>query len=196
MYLASPQKATDTQDRTAPIGIVQPGRDEEEANEPFTSSGALPGLRKALATALKTELPKQAAPIIEYLVGNLDESGYLRCSVEETARILRVPVGQVEEVLASLHMQKPGGIGARDVRECFLLQLRYLEARGQSQPYAVEIVSRFLPELAQQKYGFIARQVGISRRQVKQVQCFLKQWLTPFPASRLDERRQNFAGKR
>ncbi len=191
---ASPQKATDTQDRTEPIGIVQ--EDGDEATARFTSSRASPKLRQALATALKAELPKKAATIIEYLVSNVDESGYLRCTVEETARIHHVSVSQVEAVLAQLHTQEPGGIGARDVRECFLLQLRLLEARGQSQPYAVEIVSRFLPELAQQKYSFIARQLGISRKQVEQVECFLKKRLTPFPANNPGAHLRNFAGKK
>lgn len=194
--LAAPQKATDTQDRNAPIGIVQKGREDEEAADRDTSSGTPPELRKALARALKAELPPKAAPLIEYLVGNLDESGYLRCTVEETARILHASISQVEQVLAHLHAQEPAGIAARDVRECFLLQLQQLEARGQSQPYAAEIVSRFLPELAQQKYTFIAQQVGISRNQVEQVQRFLKKRLTPFPASRAGAHLRSFTNKK
>ena len=73
-------------------------------------------------------------PIAEFLVGNLDERGFLECSVEEVARILEVSVAEVRAVLMELQAQEPVGIGSRDLKECLLLQLDYLEARGTTAP--------------------------------------------------------------
>jgi RNA polymerase sigma-54 factor len=145
--------------------------------------GAPVNLKDTLMLALQAELPAEAEPIIEYLVGNLDEAGYLRCTVEEAASVLQVDVAQVEQVLIYLQAQEPSGVGARTVRECLLLQLRSLEVEGRCCPYAYKIVDRFLESLAQRKYALIARELGIHRQQVEQVGAFLKQQLTPFPAS-------------
>ncbi len=179
----STQQDMTTLDWEKPLGSVWGSIDEEEEVDPFARYAAPLELREALAQALQAELPNEAAPIIEYLVGNLDEEGYLRCTVEETAQVLKVPLEEVEHVLARLQAQEPSGIGARNVRECLLLQLRHLEAQGQSQPYALEIVEHFLRELSQRKYDLIAKQLGISRRQIEAVHAFLKNRLTPFPAS-------------
>jgi RNA polymerase sigma-54 factor len=125
-------------------GFVRGSARDEADLDPLAHYAAPMELREALALALQAELPSEAAPIIEYLVGNLDEEGYLRCTVEETAQVVNVPVSQVEQVLAHLHAQEPSGIGARDVRECLLLQLRHLAAQGCEQPDALAIVTHFL----------------------------------------------------
>lgn len=138
--------------------------------------------KDTLIQALQAELPAEDEAIIEYLVGNLDDDGYLRCTVEETASVLQVSLAQVEWVLTHLQAQEPSGVGARTVRECLLLQVQALEAQGRSCPYAVEIVGSFLEPLAHQQYALIARELGIRRQQVEQVGAFLKQQLTPFPA--------------
>lgn len=177
------QQSATMLDWEKPVGSLRGGMDEDEEADPFARYAAPLELREALALALQAELPTEDAPIIEYLVGNLDEEGYLRCTVEETAQVLHVPLKEVERVLARLQAQEPSGIGARNVRECLLLQLQHLEAQGQSQPYAREIVANFLNELGQRKYDLIAKQLGISRRQIEAVQAFLKNRLTPFPAS-------------
>ena len=81
-------------------------------------------------------------PIAEFLVGNLDERGFLECSVEEAARILEVSTDEVRAVLRELQAQEPVGIGARDLKECLLLQLDYLEARGTTAPHVRAIIER------------------------------------------------------
>jgi RNA polymerase sigma-54 factor len=77
---------------------------------------------------------------------------------------------------------EPIGVGARDVRECLLIQLAYVEAQGIYQPYAREIISRYLPQLSEHKYGQIASQLGITSEMVHQVSEFIKRNLNPYPA--------------
>ena len=55
---------------------------------------------------------------------------------------------------------EPIGVGARDLRECLLIQLNYLEQAGMYQPFAREIISRFLQQLSEHKYGQIAAALG------------------------------------
>ncbi|OXM14326.1 RNA polymerase factor sigma-54 [Paenibacillus herberti] len=58
-----------------------------------------------------------------YLAGNLDESGYLALSLEEAAQQLGITAELAAEALRLLQSLQPAGIGARDLRECLLLQL-------------------------------------------------------------------------
>lgn len=155
------------------------------ADDAFDASGYVPtpvSLADVLMHALQAELPAADTPIIEYLVGNLDEHGYLRSSAEEAARTLGAAPEQVGRVLNALQNLDPPGIGARSVRECLLLQLRALEAEGHLEPIAYAIVDRFLGELGRGHYAQIARELGLTRRQVEQAHNFIKQHLTPFPA--------------
>jgi RNA polymerase sigma-54 factor len=119
---------------------------------------------------------------VEYLVGNLDDDGLLRCTVEEVMYLFEVSQERVERVVAALQAMEPIGVGARDVRECLLIQLAYVEAQGVHQPYAFEIIHRFLPQLSEHKYGQIASQLGITSEMVHQVSEFIKRNLNPFPA--------------
>lgn len=155
------------------------------ADDAFDASVYVPtpvSLADILMHALQAELPAADTSIIEYLVGNLDEHGYLRSSVEEAARTLGAAPEQVGRVLSALQSLDPPGIGARNVRECLLLQLRALEAEGHPHPIAYAIVDRFLGELGRGHYAQIARELGLTRRQVEQAHGFIKQHLTPFPA--------------
>lgn len=160
---------------------------EGEEFDPLDLCAAPVNFKDELLVALQAELPSEAAPIIAYLVGNLDEEGYLRCTVEEAAEVLHVSLAEVEMVLRHLQAQEPSGVGARSVPECLRLQLQALEAQGCSQPYAREIIDRFLWELGKRQYDQIARQLGISRHKVEEAHIFLKRKLTPFPARRAEQ---------
>jgi RNA polymerase sigma-54 factor len=135
-----------------------------------------------LTRALQAELPAEDGPIIEYLVGSLDAHGYMREPLALAARVLRVPLSQVERVLEQLQTLDPPGIGARDVRECLLLQLRALEADGPPHPVARAVVDRFLDDLGRGHYSQIARQLGLPRRAVEEAHAFIRRHLAPFPA--------------
>jgi len=60
------------------------------------------------------------------IIGNLDDDGYLRTSVEEIAEEARTSVKKVDSVLSLIQTFDPTGVAARDLQECLLLQLRYL----------------------------------------------------------------------
>ena len=118
----------------------------------------------------------------ELIVGNIDENGYLRSSVDELAEMASCPQDEVEGVLAKVQAFHPVGVGARDLRECLLIQLSRLGKEG-SLPYI--IVRDFLKELAHKKYPGIARRLKKPVSRIQQAAYFIAS-LEPKPGRILD----------
>src|SRR5579859_1136852 len=150
--------------------------------DPTTRVPAQMSLAEHLTLALQAQWSLEDGPIIEYLVGNLDEDGRLRCSVEEVVELFHVDLEHVQRILLSLQAMEPVGVGARDVCECLLIQLSYLESQGVHKPFAREVISHFLTQLSEHKYGQIALAVGTTPDVIHEVSEFIKHNLNPFPA--------------
>ncbi len=131
-----------------------------------------------LAPALTTLLQMTIA---EYLVNSLDDSGYLQASIAEVAGVLGVSADEVQEVLSRLQALEPVGIGARDLRECLLIQLAYLDSQGHGNPTAKNMVRDYFGELGEHKYGRIAHALGVSQDEVTESAHFIREKLNPFP---------------
>ena len=89
-------------------------------------------LHEHLLRQLGAIVSHEDAAIAEYLVGSLNGHGYVTVTVAEAAEAVCAPVARVEAVLATLQSLDPPGIGARDLRECLLIQLAEFEARGEA----------------------------------------------------------------
>jgi RNA polymerase sigma-54 factor len=102
----------------------------------------------------------------EEIIGNLDDDGYLRATVEEIAekRALALPV--VEQALSLVQGFDPIGVAARDLRECLLIQLRDPARAQAANPLAVEILDRHFEALQRCKYPEIARALKVEQDQV------------------------------
>ena len=157
------------------------GGDEEEF-DPTTRVPAQMSLWEHLTLSLQAQWGEQDAAIIEYLVGNLDDDGLLRCSVEDVVDLFDVDQERVEGMIASLQAMEPVGVGARDLRECLLIQLEYLASQGVNQPFAREVISRFLSQLSEHKYGQIALALSTTTEAIHSVSEFIKRNLNPHPA--------------
>src|SRR5438309_12104697 len=68
--------------------------------------------------------------IADIIIGNLDENGYLTVSLEEIAKNGNYSLEDVEEAVATVQEFDPLGVGARNLRECLLIQLRTLDAQN------------------------------------------------------------------
>jgi RNA polymerase sigma-54 factor len=155
---------------------------DDEEFDPLTRVASEQTLGEKLLMDMGAALPEEDMPIAEYLVGSLDEKGYLAIKIEDVAYEMSVPVDKVRAVLRVLQAQEPVGIGARRLSECLLIQIDHLEERGLSQPHAREIVSQFLIELGEHKFGRIAHELKISQQEVADVWEFVKTKLNPHPA--------------
>lgn len=98
-----------------------------------------------------------------WIIGNLDDDGYLQSSVEELGRQAGVSESAVEGALKTVQTLDPSGVGARDLRECLLLQLGSL---GIEDPLVFRLVDAHLPALQRRDLRGIARELGIGVEQV------------------------------
>ncbi|MBD3162510.1 MAG: RNA polymerase factor sigma-54 [Candidatus Eisenbacteria bacterium] len=107
---------------------------------------------------------KEEEELAEYLVGMLDERGYLTGSDEEIAEQTGAPIETVASVVEKLQSCDPPGIGARSLRECLLLQLR---AKGLEGSVAWQVIDRQWDNLTKRRHAEIARElkVGLDRIQ-------------------------------
>jgi len=122
------------------------------------------GLAEHLLWQLRdSELCKKEKEIIALLIGNLDKNGYLAVSLEELCPELGLDLEETAKVLSELQNFDPIGVGARDLKECLLLQLR---ANGNADGIASKIVEKHLSKLETRKYEAIAKDLGIPIQEV------------------------------
>jgi len=98
-----------------------------------------------------------------YIIGNVDDDGYLRASVEELSSEAELPPEVVAGVLRRIQVFDPVGVATRDLKECLLTQLEQLSPRD---PVAEKIVSECLPLLKNRNHAAIAKQLGVSLERV------------------------------
>jgi RNA polymerase sigma-54 factor len=159
-----------------------PAGAEGDDFDPFAAAPGRETLVERLLADLGAVLPREDKPIAEHLVGNLDERGYLAGSVEEIADALAVDVARVEAVLAALQTLEPVGVGARDLRECLLIQIDHLAFRGIHHPLVRPIVDEHWSLLAHRKLEAIARLLRVPVEEVAAAARFIREHLNPFPA--------------
>lgn len=168
------------QDRLLWRGIAGTTGTDDSVDPPW----AQVHLREHLLLTLQLAFPPQDTPLIEYLIASLDAEGYFDGTIEAVAQRFGVSCRHVQRILAVLQAQEPAGIGARDVRECLLLQLHRLEAYAALPPAVGPIIDHHWLALGQRKYGEIARALGIPTYQVEQALALIKAAFTPFPLAR------------
>ncbi len=113
--------------------------------------------------------------ILQYI----DDEGYLTDSLEELAEETDLDLEDLTYALSALQKCEPTGVGARDARECLLLQIRALAEI----PFLVEsIVRDFWPELQKVDLKRIARNLKVNQEEVKNAILFIRSELDPRPA--------------
>jgi RNA polymerase sigma-54 factor len=100
----------------------------------------------------------------ELIIGNIDDNGFLQSMPEEMALNSGIPTEDFERMLALIRSFYPPGVGARDLRECLLIQLNR-EGKGDSLEY--KIVSEHMDDLGRRRFPDIARRMGISVEDVQ-----------------------------
>ncbi len=110
-----------------------------------------------------TEMPAATCEIAEFIIGNIDEDGYLTVTVEEIAESLQVSIDQVEEALRFVQTFDPLGIGGRDLQECLLLQIR---AAGIEGSLVEKLVQEHLALVQARKFNDLAKELGCELEEV------------------------------
>src|SRR5439155_22652519 len=128
------------------LPIRASAEEEEKRQFMFDSLVAGTSLQEMLLEQVReSALPQEDWPIAELLIGNIDEYAYLKASLEELAASTGSAVEKILEVLKVIQTFDPAGVGARDLRECLMLQL---ERAGQQDTLEYRIVSEFMEALS------------------------------------------------
>jgi len=142
----------------------------EESREDFVER--VPIAKQSFSEYLMSQLrlatkDEMVLAIGEYIVGSLDDSGYLTVSLDEIARAFKLPDGgtaDVERVLTIIQSFDPVGIGARDLKECLLIQL---EVKGMGDTLAARIVRDHFEEFKQRKYLDLSKALKVPLKEIQ-----------------------------
>ncbi len=156
--------------------------DDEDEFDPLASIPTGETLAEVLLQQLEALVSPDDALIAEQLVGNLNERGYLEISVNEIADHLQASLERVEYVLSQLQTLEPLGIGARNLRECLLIQLAAISEQEAPHPLAYTLIDKYLNQLGHNQFHEIARELKVSEQEVRQASLYIRSTLHPFPA--------------
>mgnify|MGYP005842269807 FL=1 len=117
-------------------------------------------------------LSEEDREIAEFLVGSIDDMGYIRRTVADTVDDLAFTQGiytdeqTVERILLIVHELEPSGVGARDLQECLLLQLKH-KTPSESIDLAVDIIENQFEQFTKKHYDKLLHKYGVSQDQLK-----------------------------
>ena len=154
------------------LQIQNSGKDEDKRNEiPFSVGSSF---HEHLESQLGLRNLNEKQKVLgEYLLGNIDDDGYLRRElvniVDDLAFLQNIETTErdLEEVLKIIQDLEPPGVGARTLRECLLLQI---EKRDKTQPsldLAHRILDSYFEEFTKRHYDKIIARLGISENELK-----------------------------
>jgi RNA polymerase sigma-54 factor len=146
--------------------------DEEERRQFFFDSIATQEtLQQHLLEQLNmADVTPEQRQITELIIGNIDDFGFLQISVEEMALNAGKSVEEVQEMLDLIQTFHPVGVGARDLRECLLIQLRRL---GKENSLEYRIIKDYLDDLGRKRLPDAARKLRVSVEQIQKAANFI-----------------------
>lgn len=137
------------------IPLRQSAEEEERRQFMLDSLVAATSLAQTLMEQLRdTDLSEEQRGIAELIIGNIDDYGYLKATVEELSVSTNLPVENISAVLKVIQTFDPPGVGAANLRECLLLQL---DRSGQQDTLEYRIVRDFMDALGKRRIPEMAR---------------------------------------
>ncbi|MFA5206578.1 MAG: RNA polymerase factor sigma-54, partial [Lentisphaeria bacterium] len=127
-------------------------------------------------------LDEDALRIGEEIIGSIDDTGYLRTHLADITIATGCDMAAAEAMLRLIQEFDPPGVGARDPRECLLLQL---ERRGKKGSLAWQAVAKHLDALAHNQIPRVAAALKITPTRVYDILAELRR-LTPYPGTASD----------
>jgi len=134
-----------------------------------------------LGTAVSNDINYK---IGEYLIGNIDDNGYLTIGLDDVSLDLNMEIDKIEKILSLIQSFDPPGVGARSLEECLLLQAKHLSIND----IRVEkIIKKHLNNLARKSYLKIAKDLQISISEVQSLADIIKKSFDPKPGRGLGD---------
>ena len=124
-------------------------------------------------------LEEQAYKIAEQIIGSLDDDGYLRRALQSIAddlafkQSLTVEVREIKSILLKVQQFDPAGIGARNLQECLLLQLKRKKEEAEEIEedtlLAIAVIEKYFEEFTRKHYDKIQKSLHLDEVQIKKV---------------------------
>ena len=133
-------------------------------------------------------LPEREQRLAVYLVGSLDEDGYLRRDLESVADDIAFTVGiettaaELERVLGVIHELEPAGVGARNLQECLLLQMVQLPSDTPARRLARRILTSYFDEFVKKHYEKLIARLQVSEEEFREAIAEIRH-LSPKPGN-------------
>jgi RNA polymerase sigma-54 factor len=140
------------------LGYFNPGIEEKPSFELFYSTSK--DLWEHLLWQLRLNKADDSIRLVgEIVIGNIDEDGYLKATEEEIAKLAETDLETARKAISLVQEFDPPGVGARDLKECLLIQIKNL---GLEQTIIYSIVEEHLEDLQRKKYEKIAKRFNVS----------------------------------
>ena len=126
--------------------------------------------------------------LVTYLVGSIDEDGYLRRDLESVADDIAFTLGiettaaELERLLAIIHELEPAGVGARDLQECLLLQMGQLPLNSRARRLAKRILTSYFDEFVKKHYERLIARLQVSEEDFREAIAEIRR-LAPKPGN-------------
>jgi RNA polymerase sigma-54 factor len=162
------------------LGYFSPGLEEKPSYELFYAQK--PDLYSHLLWQLRLcSADDSVRRSAEVVIGNLDDDGYLRATEEELIAASGDMPAAMQEAIALVQSFDPPGVGARNLKECLLLQVKALDLGG---TLVEKIIINNLDDLQKHRYSQIARNYGLTTEEIMDAVRIIE-GLDPRPASSL-----------
>jgi len=149
---------TERADDGRDLGYFNPGIEEKPSFELFYST--TDDLWQHLLWQLRlSKAPDKIRVVAEMVIGNIDEDGYLKATEEEIAKMSETDIESVKKAIEVVQGFDPAGVGARNLKECLILQIRAL---GLENTIIKFVIEEYLDDIKKKKYEHIARKLAIS----------------------------------
>ncbi|MDO5039676.1 RNA polymerase factor sigma-54 [Clostridium sp.] len=160
-------------------GAQSYGNYDNDELSPFNFISEKKSLKEYLHEQLmEVYIDEYTLEIGDYIIENLDHRGYLECDLKQICNELKISEEKGEEVLKIVQDLEPYGIGARNIKECLLIQLNKLAL---DDDIIVKMVEENLEDIAENRYGVIAKKLNISPREAQRYGDIIKR-LEPKPS--------------
>ncbi len=155
------------------LSVNNHSKDDEEKQIPLSGGATFQELLEAQLTLFN--LDDEDHTIATHLIGSLDEAGYLRREIEAIVDDLAftqnviTDVDHVKNILKIIQHFDPPGVGAKNLQECLLLQIKRKKGHSLITMNAVEILENYFEEFTKKHYDKIIDRLSISSEDLKEV---------------------------
>jgi RNA polymerase sigma-54 factor len=160
--------------------------DDEQREIPF--SAGLGFHDTLIAQVGLRQLSERQQSIAKHIIGNIDDDGYLMRDAESMvddmafSQNIEANKEEVEEMLTVIHDFDPPGVGARNLQECLVIQLRKKEEQDEYTDIAIKILTKCFDEFTKKHYDKIQKRLGINDEELKDAVAVILH-LNPKPGS-------------